>query len=140
MDGTQSQSVPEQIPSSPEVGAEQLLSDTLEAKVAPVASEAVGAQVKRDDGVAQATAQVATVTADDQNSAQAAAPTAPPAPAPLVAEDVDVIEPEWVKKAEEAVAANREDPHAEEVAVEAIQIEYLKKRYDIDVKPGDEKP
>jgi hypothetical protein len=140
MDGTQSQPVPEQIPSSPEVGAEQLLSDALEAKVAPVAAEAASGQVGRDDGVAQATAQVATIAADDQGAGQTTTPTAAAAPAPLVAEDVDVIEPEWVKRAEEAVAANREDPHAEEVAVEAIQIEYLKKRYDIDVKPGDEKP
>lgn len=143
MDGTQSTPVPERRPSTPEIGAEQALSDKLEAKVAPAAAEAAQNRPKADDGMATAQAQVASITVSDDDQAQATATaTANPsvADAPLTAADVDVIEPEWVKKAEEAVAANRDDPRAEEDAVEAVQIEYLKQRYNLDVKASDDKP
>ena len=143
MDGTQSTPVPEQQPSTPEVGAEQALSDKLEAKVAPVAAEVSQNRPKADDGTATAQAQVASLVAnddDDQAQETVAIANPPVQAAPLTAADVDVIEPEWVKKAEEAVAAHRDDPRAEEDAVEAVQIEYLKKRYNLDVKSGDEKP
>ena len=141
MDGSQTTPVPEQQSVAPEVGAEQALSDKLEAKITPAAAEAAGNQSQRDDGTAAAQAQVASVTADDQAAQPAAStPAAAAIPAPATAADVDVIEPEWVKKAEEAVAKNRQDPHAEEEAVEAIQIDYLKKRYDLDIKSGEEKP
>lgn len=142
MDGTQSTPISEQQPTTPEVGAEQALSDKLEAKVAPATAEASVNGPKADDGAAVAQAQIAAVVTDDDDQAQSAAPVDPAVtpPAPVTAADVDVIEPEWVKKAEEAVAANREDPRAEEDAVEAVQIEYLKKRYDLDVKADDRKP
>jgi len=123
-----------------EAGGEKLTEQNLEAKVAPAAAEASQNGPKADDGAAVAQAQVTAVTAvaaDDQTQATTST-TDPAAAAPLVAADVDVIEPEWVKKAEEAVAQNRDDPRAEENAVEAVQIEYLKKRYNLDVKSGDE--
>lgn len=137
MDGSQNTPVPEQRPATPEVGAEQLLSDTLEAKMAPVAAEAAQNTPKADDGAASAQAQIAAVTTDDQPTQ---APSAKTVAAPPTAADVDVIEPEWVKKAEEAVAKNRQDPRAEESAVEDLQREYLRTRYNLDVKSGDEKP
>jgi hypothetical protein len=46
-----------------------------------------------------------------------------------MAGDVDVIEPEWVDKAEEVVKATQGDPYGEEEAVEHLQEDYLKKRY-----------
>ena len=58
-----------------------------------------------------------------------------PAPAPAGAnpatasDDVDVIEKEWVDKAEAVVKQTEGDPHAEEEAVEDLQTDYLKKRY-----------
>ncbi len=143
MDGTQSTPKPELQAASTELSAERSLASTLEAKVAPAAVEASQNGPRADDGAAVAQAQVAVVATDDDDEDQGqVAPVAPPAagPVPLTAADVDVIEPEWVKKAEEAVAANRDNPRAEEDAVEAVQIEYLKKRYNLDVKPGDEKP
>lgn len=142
MDGNQPTPAPEKQPTNPEVGAEQSLANKLEAKVAPAAAESSVNGPKADDGAAAAQAQVAAVVTDD-DQVQAAMPVDPAAanPAvPLTAADVDVIEPEWVKKAEEAVAAHRDDPRAEEDAVEAVQIEYLKKRYNLDVKSGEEKP
>lgn len=68
--------------------------------------------------------------------ADAVAPVAPVAPAPIVgaapaaAADVDVIEKEWVDKAEADVKRTAGDPHAEEEAIEELQIDYLEKRYD----------
>jgi hypothetical protein len=57
---------------------------------------------------------------------------------PAVADDVDVIEKEWVDQAEAVVKRTEGDPHAEEEAVEALQVDYLKKRYDHSVeKPAD---
>jgi hypothetical protein len=48
---------------------------------------------------------------------------------PVVADDVDVIEPEWVAKAEQAVRTHQGDPYGEEEAVEELQEDYLDKRY-----------
>lgn len=65
-------------------------------------------------------------------------PAVPPAPvsdpatpiqAPAVAADVDVIEKEWVDQAEAVIRQTAGDPYAEEEAVEALQIDYLQKRY-----------
>lgn len=135
MDGNQSTPVPEQRPASPEVGADQLKPKADELKVAPVAAENAGGKVKTDDGVAGAQQQVASAAdpADPAATTQAKVVT----PLPATAADVDVIEPEWVKKAEKAVDEHRDDPRAEEAAVEEVQREYLKARYNIDVEPGD---
>ena len=77
-------------------------------------------------------------------------PTAPtptqavatPAPAvsttPATAEDVDVIEKEWVDKAEAVVKQTEGDPHAEEEAVEELQTDYLQKRYNHTVDKSQE--
>jgi hypothetical protein len=61
----------------------------------------------------------------------AAAGTIPGTPA--VAGDVDVIEPEWVDKAEGVIAAHQGDPYGEEEAIEKLQEDYLQKRYNINV-------
>lgn len=80
------------------------------------------------------------LTAADVAAAIAAAPNpTPPAPAgsnvplPGTAADVDVIEPEWVTKAESVVQQHVGDPYGEEEAIEELQQDYLKKRYGYDV-------
>lgn len=57
---------------------------------------------------------------------------------PPTAADQDVIEPEWVEQAEATIARTAGDPHAEEEAVEALQIDYLQKRYGHTVKKPDQ--
>ena len=86
--------------------------------------------------------QQTTLSADDVAAAIAAQPTpeAPkvsPVTGPQTAEDVDVIEPEWVDKAEEVVQKHSGDPYGEEEAVEDLQRDYLKKRYNYDVADPD---
>ena len=87
------------------------------------------------------------LTAADVAAAIAAVPgpTAPGGtpsmPAPTAAGDVDVIEPEWVDKAEQVVKAHEGDPYGEEEAVEDLQQDYLQKRYGHTVKdPDSSKP
>jgi hypothetical protein len=58
-------------------------------------------------------------------------------PNPQIAADVDVIEPEWVAKAEQVVQAHAGDPYGEEEAIEELQQDYLQKRYGINVADSD---
>lgn len=87
------------------------------------------------------------LSAAEVAAAIAAAPAAGAPPAvgttPDVAGDVDVIEPEWVEKAENVVMQHLGDPYGEEEAIEELQEDYLQKRYGINVSdPGgaDTKP
>lgn len=78
------------------------------------------------------------LTAADVAAAIAATPTVGDQPvgqqlAPMIAGDVDVIEPEWVDKAEAVIREHHGDPYAEEEAIEKLQEEYLQKRYGITV-------
>ncbi len=86
------------------------------------------------------------LTAADVAAAIAATPTVGAKPTGIVsassampgtAGDVDVIEPEWVDKAEEVVQAHFGDPFGEEEAIEELQEDYLQKRYGIDVADPD---
>jgi hypothetical protein len=68
---------------------------------------------------------------------QQATPT-PVAPAatgnPLVANDDDLIEKEWVDKAKKIIQQTRSDPYEQEKEVSKLQADYIKKRYGKDVK------
>ncbi len=57
---------------------------------------------------------------------------------PELADDVDVIEKEWVDRAEEVIKDTAGDPHAEEEGFEDLQVDYQKKRYGIDIKPAED--
>ena len=48
---------------------------------------------------------------------------------PLVANDEDLIEKEWVDKAKKIVIATKDDPYRREAEVGKLQAEYLKRRY-----------
>jgi hypothetical protein len=68
---------------------------------------------------------------------QATAQAAPTVATPAVAGDVDVIEREWVDKANDIIKQTKDDPHKQEEAVENLQVDYLKKRYGHEVKKPD---
>lgn len=57
---------------------------------------------------------------------------------PTVADDVDVVEKEWVDKARMIVEQTKNDPYRQEAEVEKLQIDYIKKRYGRDIKPGND--
>lgn len=52
---------------------------------------------------------------------------------PAVAEDVDVIEKEWVDKAKQIISSTKDDPYKRSAQVNELQRDYLKKRYGKDL-------
>lgn len=48
---------------------------------------------------------------------------------PLVANDDDLIEKEWVDKAKKIIVETKDDPHRREQEVGKLQADYLRKRY-----------
>lgn len=57
---------------------------------------------------------------------------------PEIAEDIDLIEKEWVKKAKDIVEMTYGDPYTQNKKINKMKIEYIKKRYDREVKTRDE--
>jgi hypothetical protein len=53
---------------------------------------------------------------------------------PAVANDIDLIEKEWVNKAKAIVAQTRTDPHAQNQQMNVMKADYMKKRYNKDIK------
>lgn len=74
--------------------------------------------------VPAATAAVKTTTDDDDDDDQV----------PHIADDLDVIEMEWVNQAKKVIKDTKDDPHAQEAGVEKLQRNYLKKRFGKDIK------
>lgn len=48
---------------------------------------------------------------------------------PLVANDDDLIEKEWVDKAKRIISDTRDDPYRREEEISRLQVDYLRKRY-----------
>jgi hypothetical protein len=128
------QPTPSSQPGSPEHGtgqqpeqiAGQMEHPPLPAQPAPTGPPAAQppVQLPTDNTAAGATTPVPSTTSAGQAG-------------PDLANDVDVIEPEWVDKAEQVVRAHAGDPYQEEEAIEDLQQDYLKKRYGYSV--GDPK-
>ena len=56
---------------------------------------------------------------------------------PAFADDVDVLEKEWVDKAKKIVDETRQDPYKQEGQVSDLQADYLRKRYGKVVKTSE---
>jgi hypothetical protein len=59
-------------------------------------------------------------------------------PLPEEAEDTDLIEKEWVLRAKQIVEHTREDPHEQQRALSQMKADYMKKRYNKDIKLSEE--
>jgi hypothetical protein len=57
---------------------------------------------------------------------------------PQMADDSDLIEKEWIEKAQEIIARTKDDPHTQSKALGKIKAEYLKKRFDRATETDDE--
>ena len=53
---------------------------------------------------------------------------------PQIADDVDLIEKEWVEKAKIIVERTKNDPHQQNIAINKMKADYLQKRYQKDIK------
>lgn len=51
-----------------------------------------------------------------------------------IIEDSDLIEKEWVNKAKSIVDANREDPYKQSEELTGVKADYMKKRYNKNIK------
>jgi hypothetical protein len=65
-------------------------------------------------------------------------PAVPAASAPAIADDVDLIEKEWVIRAKQIVDKTREDPFIQSKELNKIKAEYIKKRYNKEIKLSEE--
>ncbi|MFA6270505.1 MAG: hypothetical protein WC657_04865 [Candidatus Paceibacterota bacterium] len=70
------------------------------------------------------------------SSAQAAPQRA--APTPDIADDVDLIEKEWVERAKDIVESTKNDPHLQNQQISKFKADYIKKRYKKDIKLTDD--
>jgi hypothetical protein len=76
----------------------------------------------------------APVQDNSQANPQAAAVDDPVASDDLPAEDSDLIEKEWVERAKAIVAGTRDDPYRQNKELNGFKADYLKKRYNKDIK------
>ncbi len=58
--------------------------------------------------------------------------------APLMADDTDLIEKEWVVKAKQIVERTRDDPHRQNKEINRFKADYMKKRYNRDIKVSED--
>ena len=79
-----------------------------------------------------------------QPNAQQQAPTSavppvavPAAYTPAIADDVDLIEKEWVERAKQIVEHTKHDPYIQNEEMTKMKADYLKKRYNRDIKKKD---
>lgn len=56
---------------------------------------------------------------------------------PVLADDVDVIEKEWVDKAKQIIEDTKQDPYLQEQEVEKLQQDYMRKRYGKTIKSAE---
>lgn len=56
---------------------------------------------------------------------------------PDEASDTDLIEKEWVDKAKEIVEHTQDDPYEQQKALSAMKTDYMKKRYNRELKEDD---
>ncbi len=57
---------------------------------------------------------------------------------PLIADDADLIEKEWVEKAKQIVDSTKHDPYRQNKELTRVKADYLKKRYNKDIKLNEE--
>jgi hypothetical protein len=57
---------------------------------------------------------------------------------PEVADDIDLIEKAWVQKAKEIVMQTQGDPYSQNKKINQMKVEYIKKRYDKDIRSSEE--
>jgi len=52
----------------------------------------------------------------------------------LIADDIDLIEKEWVEKAKKIISGTIDDPYKQNIEINKVKAEYLKKRFNKEVK------
>ena len=68
---------------------------------------------------------------------QSPSPSTAPPTDHLPADDVDLIEREWVDKAKHIVAETRDDPHKQKDQISRVKADYIQKRFNKSIKVDD---
>lgn len=102
----------------------------------PVSTDQPQPPVAQDN---TAPAQQPPVAAVDDSSPATQAPQAqqPATTNPILAEDVDLIEKEWVNKAKAIVEHTKDDPRRQNHEINKMKADYIKKRYNKDIQVGE---
>lgn len=90
-------------------------------------------QAQPDPAQTQTTPQTSTqqaiaVPTTDQSTA------VPSVATPQIADDVDLIEKEWVEKAKSIVAKTKADPHAQNQELNQVKADYIKQRFNKELR------
>lgn len=68
---------------------------------------------------------------------QSPSTSAAPASSHLPADDVDLIERQWVDKAKQIVSETRDDPHKQKDQISRVKADYIQKRFNKSIKVDD---
>jgi hypothetical protein len=144
------QNIPQQLPPLPELSGQVSTAESNQYQSgipgeapapSPISGERLAPSIEQA-GAPQGPSQgfpaaqpVATTQIDDPQSSDAPAQDDTTNQNPLLANDVDVIEKEWVERAKAIVEKTRSDPYMQEQKVTELQSDYLKKRYGKELKP-----
>lgn len=105
---------------NPELTTQGAPGTSQQASLPPVPTQ----QASGSTGDPAAKSTAATSQADDQS--------------PMIADDVDLIEKEWVEKAKQIVEQTKEDPHKQNEEINKVKADYIKKRYNKDMRLNEE--
>ena len=130
----------ESLPTPPPAGGEQLQPAAPEAPIesGPATKEVVRPATEVGSQNTGAPSQVVNLPTPVSPAAPAPVAASPgkagDGTTPAIADDVDVIEKEWVDKAKAIVDKHRDDPYQQEEEANKLQSSYLKKRYGKTIK------
>ena len=138
----QAPQIPEAMPAAPEQGPDQQAPTVEAAPVAPTPEVQAGSSEGANQGASVQLPPImpAAPVLPVQDPIDPAASVGQPGvvvTSPPVADDIDIIEKEWVDKAKAIVEKTKADPHQQSTEVNALKADYLKKRYGKDVKVTD---
>jgi len=107
----------------------------------PIPSDSAPAPQEQNNGGTGDPAAAAQAMAAAQSIAgtpSAQPPASATATSHMSAQDVDLIEKEWVQKAKDIVAHTMGDPYTQNKEINKIKADYIKKRYNKDIKQTNE--
>lgn len=114
-------------------GSEQVMSEQRNMEMAAAGSPTSVVGAGRPAGMG-----VSTPLTSSADPAQTNTPVAMPITGSLEATDSDLIEKAWVKTAKAIIEQTREDPYKQNKEITKVKAEYVKKRYNRDIKINDE--
>ncbi len=113
--------------------------EVMQSEQASRVAELPGTAPKASSPIAQPGQSMSSSPPPIQPMAQPATIPVPISPdSPADAQDNDLIEVEWVNKAKAIVDKTREDPHSQNKEINKFKADYIKKRYNKEIKVAED--